>query len=196
MRFDAPEHVGLWQKTGRFPAIHDAIANHVRTVVSPGDGPVLDLCSSSGLLGRRLLDLGYTVTAVQESNAALSLGLSAGVYRGVPLLEARITLGSLPLFLHWVGEQEVDTIVARRAFPELWDGVGGAGGFAQLAEGLAECGVERIVLEGRAPTRKATHPLASADAEVEALSRHGWSLSDTVGHIRELSRIPNFGYAA
>lgn len=177
MRFDAPEHVRTWQKFSRYPDIHHDIVGWTRITVAPSDGTVLDLCSSSGLLGRQLADCGYIVTAVQEPNAAVQLGLDAGVYRGIPLLHARIDGEALPAFLHWVGEQQVETVVARRAFPELWDALG-ADGFAELARGLVAAGVETIVLEGRAPTRKAVHPLASADAEVDALTPHGWRTSE------------------
>jgi len=195
VRFDAPEHVHLWQKTGQYPLIHDPIVDYVRGAVSPNDGPILDLCSSTGLLGARLYELGYTVCAVQEPNGALQFGYKAGVYRGVPLLEARIDADSLPAFLHYVSEQDVETVVARRAFPELWDALGGRTGFGLLAAGLQAAGVERIVLEGRAPTRKATHPLATAAAEAAALVGHGWRLAGTAGHVRELAAVPSIGYA-
>lgn len=169
MRFDATEYVDTWKATGRFPAIHDRITALVREEVSPSEGTVLDLCASTGLLGRRLADCGYTVTAVQEPGPATMTGVAAGVYDPVDLLALRIAPDTVGEFLRHVEDHEVRTIVARRCFPELWEALSDVE-FGVMARGLVDAGVRRIVLEGRVASHRSTHPLATAAHEVTALA--------------------------
>lgn len=170
-RFDDPKYVTDWKQTGRFPAIHARIASAVREEVDPGSGPVLDLCSSTGLLGRQLVEHHYTVLAVQEPGPALELGVVAGVYDEIPYLELRITRTTLNVFLRWMEQQAVRTVVARRCFPELFD-VLGTEQFPVLARSLHMAGVERIVAEGRVESGRTVHPLGSIKQEVSALAQH------------------------
>jgi hypothetical protein len=184
-RFDAPEYVDAWQASGVFPTIHDRIVNVARSEIGPCDGTVLDLCSSTGLIGRRLADVGYQVMACQEPGPALQLGRERGVYAGIPVLEVRITPGTLGRLLAWCEDHQVRTVVARRCFPELWDALG-ADDFPVLVRELAEAGVERIVLEGRVASGRSVHPLATAAAEVAAFASH-WVAAGTFGQVAVLT---------
>ncbi|KWW97369.1 hypothetical protein LI90_4341 (plasmid) [Carbonactinospora thermoautotrophica] len=184
-RFDAPEYVHAWKTRGAYPRIHDNITTVVREELDPTDpGVLLDLGSSTGLLARRLTDAGYLVCAVQEPGRALDHGRKAGVYDGVPVLELRITPVTLPRLLDWVREQHVYAVVARRVFPELYDALG-PNSFRDLAVGLRDAGARWIILEGRAPTTRATHPLNCAAREVDALAP-AWTLARRQGAVAVL----------
>lgn len=180
VRFDAPEYVHDWQATGRYPAVHDRITAAVREEVDPSEGVLLDLCSSTGLLGRRLHEHGYSVVAVQEPGPAVTLGRDAGVYDAVPLLETRIQPDTLPDLADWIHTHQVSTVVARRCFPELWDMFSDA--FHHLADTFADSGVQRIILEGRAVSVRSKHPLATAQREATALAP-SWTTERVTGPI-------------
>lgn len=170
MRFDDPAYVDAWVSRGEFPRIHRPLVQHVLTEADPDDGPVLDLGACTGLLGRQLAGHGYRVFAVQMPGPAHSLGVAAGVFDEIPVLALRIEPDTLEALLGWIQQVGIQTVVARRVFPELWDSLGGVVGFAMLAEGLARAGVTRIVLEGRAVSTRTTHPLGDAAREVAALA--------------------------
>lgn len=184
-RFDAPEYVDAWQASGVFPTIHDRIVSVTRSEIGPREGTVLDLCSSTGLIGRRLAEAGYRVVACQEPGPALQLGRERGVYDGIPVLDVRITPGTLGRLLAWCEDHQVRTVIARRCFPELWDALG-PDDFPVLVRELTEAGVERIVLEGRVASGRSVHPLASAAAEVAAFAGH-WSSAGSLGQIAVLT---------
>ncbi|WP_372672559.1 hypothetical protein [Amycolatopsis kentuckyensis] len=170
MRFDDPSYVDAWGRAGVFPRIHQGIVQHVLTETEPVDGHVLDLGACTGLLGRQLADNGFTVFAVQEPGPAHDLGRGRGVFDPIPVLDLRVTPDTIGTLVAWIEQVDVRTVIARRVFPELWDALGGKAGFDQLAEGLADAGVERIFLEGRAVSSRTTHPLGDAAREVAALA--------------------------
>lgn len=175
-RFDAEDLVTAWRERGEYPKIHTAMTAWVRENVDPREGPVLDLCSSTGLLGRRLAAAGYTVRAVELPGPALQLGRSHGIYEYVPVMSLKIERDTLEDLGDWLratvmpGHDPIRTVVARRAFPELWDSLDGAEGLSALGRLLAECGVRNVLLEGRAHSKRTTHPLGEASAEVNALA--------------------------
>lgn len=185
-RFDDPDYVRDWQQHGRFPAIHTRMISAIREEIDPESGVVLDLCSSTGLLGRRLANHGYQVVAVQEPGRALTLGIDAGVYNLVPHLALRITAESLGQLLAWIETQQVRTVVARRCFPELFDQLGPSD-FPVLSRELAAAGVERIAMEGRVQSQRTVHPLGSIQQEITALDQH-WAAGPVRGPIAVLTR--------
>lgn len=168
-RYDAPELVAAWQRDGTYPAIHTAIYGWVREVLDPRHGTLLDLCSSTGLLARRLATAGYRTCAVTMPGPALDLGRDAGVYRHTPVLGLKIEPSTLPDLDRWVCDHQVRAIVARRALPELWDALGSARDVQIMAEMWADAGVQHILLEGRANAGRSTHPLRSVTGEAWAL---------------------------
>ncbi len=167
-RFDSPELVAAWLADGTYPVIHQGMYSWVRENVGPGDGAVLDLCSSSGLLARRLARAGYQTAAVTMPGPALTLGKDAGVYDHTPVLELRISPAELPELDRWVRAQKVRTIVARRALPELHDALGDVD-FSIMAEMWADAGVRTVLVEGRMAAGRSAHPLRSVAHEVDAL---------------------------
>ncbi|MBF6460167.1 hypothetical protein IU433_14090 [Nocardia puris] len=169
-RFDSAQHLYDWQRSGRFPAIHDGIYNLVRSEISPTDGPVVDLGSSTGLLTRRLEQVGYTVCGVEADAKAVDAGQRAGVYgRGAPVWHFALAPQTLPEFAVWVEGRRTRAVVARRVLPEL-DNVGVAP--AILGRTLAEAGVRHLFIEGRAPRRDATHRLRRLADEIGELEEH------------------------
>jgi hypothetical protein len=178
-RFDSPELVAAWSDAGVYPAIHDAMHQWVRETIGPRDGTVLDLCSSTGLLARRLGRAGYRTVAVTQPGPALTLARDAGVYDHTPVLGLRIGPSELPVLDGFMREHQVRTVVARRAFPELWDALGETD-FRIMAELWVDAGVRNVLLEGRVASARSTHPLATAAAEAEALAS-AWKVADSRG---------------
>lgn len=168
-RYDAPELVRDWEESGAYPKIHDAIYGWAREILPPRCGMVLDLCSSTGLLARRLARAGYRTCAVTMPGPALDLGRDAGVYEHTPVLGLKIEPSTLPALDEWIRDQQVRVIVARRALPELWDALGSARDVQIMAEMWADAGVRHILLEGRANVGRSTHPLRSVRGEAWAL---------------------------
>jgi hypothetical protein len=174
-RFDAEEYVTAWVERGDYPKIHVPITAWVRENVGPEEGHVLDLCSSTGLLGRKLAQAGYRVRAVEQPGPGLELGRQNRVYEHIPLMPLKIGPDTLDDLAEWLSgrltaTEPVRTVVARRAFPELWDAMGGTQkDFACLVEVLRASGVRNILLEGRQVSKRSTHPLASAADEARAL---------------------------
>lgn len=170
-RFDDPAYVDAWAKRGQFPHIHNGIVSLVRTEVEPAGETVLDLCSSTGLLARQLVDVGhYRVVALEQPGPAFDRGRQAGTYDGIPVLAMRLEPDTVDEFLTWLKVERVTTVVARRCFPELHDALGDA--FRTFAASLADAGVQRIVLEGRIASTRTTHRLGTAAREVAALAPH------------------------
>lgn len=185
-RFDAPAYVQTWADTGRYPTIHTAMAEVVTTHTAPGEH-VLDLGCSTGLLGRQMADRGRVVTALDADERAMMIGREAGVFDGIRYFNTRLTPKTMPDVLNWIADHHPTTVMARRIFPELHDALGTAG-LDEFVERLASLGVQQIVLEGRMPSNRMTHPLCTADREVEALSGH-WSPLDSghgYAHVRVL----------
>ncbi|RJO69790.1 class I SAM-dependent methyltransferase [Nocardia panacis] len=166
-RFDSAEHLYDWQRSGRFPRIHDDIYNLIRSEVSPSDGPVLDLGSSTGLLARRLQHARFAVHAVEADANSIDAGRTAGTYGpNVPVRHWMLTPGQMPEFGEFLANAGITIVVARRVLPELDD----AGVTPELlGETLANAGVSHLFLEGRAPRQDAKHRLRSVSDEVAGL---------------------------
>lgn len=177
--FDAQRLVDAWQSRGEWPAIHTPVVTMVREVCDPGES-LCDLGSSTGLLGRRLAGLGYRVCAVEQPGSALSRGILAGVYDGVPYLGARIQPDTLQVLAGHLQQHGVTTVIARRVFPELWDALG-PDEWPRLPAMLLEVGVRRIIVEGRVPSGRTTHPLGIPARERRALT--GWTAHDVRGNV-------------
>lgn len=168
-RFDSAEHLYDWQRSGRFPRIHDDIYNLVRSEVSPSDGAVLDLGSSTGLLARRLHKARFVVHAVEADANSIDAGRTAGTYGpSVPVRHWMLTPSQMPEFGEFLRASGVTIVAARRVLPELDDaGVKPA----MLGETLTKAGVRHLFVEGRAPRQDAKHRLRSVIDEVANLER-------------------------
>ncbi|MBI1213832.1 MAG: hypothetical protein GC190_20415 [Alphaproteobacteria bacterium] len=169
-RFDAPELVQRWQQLGEYSRIHDDITHMAMSHLNAKR--VMDLCCSTGLLGRRLLDCLKLerVTWVDSSKPAIDAGLAANVIDCKYAYVMRVDRQSLAAFMGIIGRESLTAIVARRCMPELF------GYDLQLgrdfAAAIAGAGVTQIFLEGRVPSPNAVNPLSSIDDEVEIFTAH------------------------
>jgi predicted TPR repeat methyltransferase len=189
-RFDAPEYVTRWMADRyTYPAIHNAMADATTRLTAPGER-VLDLGCSTGLLGRQMADRGRIVSAMDADGRAMGVGLAAGVFEGIPTMLTRIGPKTVGEAVDWIREQAPGTVMARRIFPELSDALG-LDGLAAFASELRRVGVSQIILEGRMPSTRMTHPLCTADLEVKALSG-SWRALDAGlpwAHVRVLHPV-------
>lgn len=165
MRFDSDEHLERWRGTGRFPAIHDAVAKMV--VEETRSTRWCDLCSSTGLLGARLRTRHRMFVVGIEGDAdAVGRGIRAGV-RLDGVLVTRIDFDHLDEVRMHLEAHRVQGIVARRCLPELFEVPGNRAALPRL---FAEAGVQELVVEGRVASGRATSAFPSIVQEVEALA--------------------------
>ncbi|WP_280273388.1 hypothetical protein [Nocardia wallacei] len=168
-RYDSAEHLYDWQRSGRYPKIHDDIYNLIRSEVDLTDGALLDLGSSTGLLARRLEGTGFNVTAIEADAKAIEAGKAAGTYgRGCAVCPWTLTPDEMPKLFDFIDSRRIRIVVARRVLPEL-DNAGVTP--AMLGATLANAGVRHLFLEGRAPRQGATHRLRSVTDEIAELEK-------------------------
>lgn len=179
MRFNSIEHLQAWQKTRQFPAIHFAIAGVV-SAYCKGDR-FLDLCCSFGLLGQRIKhESGAFVMGIDADADAIAKGKAAGI--DIPLINMKVLPSTQNDLVQILDVNRINSIVARRALPELF---GNDPAFGQdFVNAVADAGVKEFVIEGRAATRNATNALSSIDKEVALLS----------GRYKEARRIGAVSY--
>ena len=166
MRFNSQEHLDTWKRTGQFPFIHDdlfsLIANYSR------EAQFMDLCCSTGLLGRRVVESDHSATCVSVDGDALAMNaaVQAGVFdynhRMTPVVRRLEDTASLVSLFR---EHTVRAIIARRCLPELFgDDLALGKEFAQLAYVR---GVREIFLEGRVRVSEPVNALSCVEKEME-----------------------------
>ena len=166
MRFNSPEHLATWQRTKRYPAIHDNMAAAANSYVR--GARLLDLGCSYGLLGARIAkEAGsHRPVGVDADKSVIDAANQAGVPMEFYHLEVNAeTLSRLETIIMCHG---IDVIIARRILPELFglDPVLGCN-FAAMC---AAAGVKEMLVEGRVVSARSTNALASIDDEVDMLS--------------------------
>lgn len=186
--------VDAYVKEGRLPAIHDNMGAAMAFVPQAKRQGALDLGACTGLLSIRARLMGWhTVIGVEADKGAVDtydeiVAPYAKIKGENPLtVEHRALDVSSQEFALWLasrtGAGTINTILARRVFPELfsnafpdgkqaavWRRAGLAFGYAARA-----AGIEYIVLEGRQWKNYKTHanPLYKLEIEQEALGP-GW----------------------
>lgn len=183
-RFDSHEWLENWQKTGRFPHIHDAIFNAFAANVDPGTS-VLDIGASTGISTARLQHLGYRATAVEANMESISRGREYGTWQEAPIWTNFITPATILGLEDLLRERGIEAILARRVISEVYDGMKGAP--EEFARVVRESGVKIVVLEGRKISRNTVHPCGTADLEA-AVFGEGWRVTERVGDVRVLER--------
>jgi hypothetical protein len=165
VRFNSPEHLASFRWHGRFPIIHDAIADVV-TAHMRGDR-LLDLGCGYGLLGQRIAKQlgGCFAIGVEADAAAIGAGQAAGVT--IEFAHLKVTKATVPQLLRLVERHKITTLIARRVLPELFGDDLQAG--IEFAAGLSLTGVKEIFLEGRVQSISSVNPLRSVAEEVELL---------------------------
>ena len=162
MRFNAAEYVEQWKENGKYPAIHNAIFSAIN--VHGHGGKMLDLCCSTGLLGKRIAKLGnYSVIGVESDKRAIELAQKLG--NDLPIYEFKINRPNLEAFMDILKNENVTAIAARRCIPELFGEDVPLG--MTFVEGIYEHGVQEVFLEGRVKTKNATNVFNSIEKEIE-----------------------------
>ena len=164
MRFNAPEYIADYSKTGIFPAIHKNIVDMALNHVQGRSG--LDLCCSHGLLGQQLANRGgYSMAGVDGDKRAVEL---ANLYIDMPVYHIKVDRNSMDKIHNTLYVRDITFIVARRCLPELFgdDLEWGIEFFAAMRE----YGIRELVLEGRVATKNAVNPLHSLNAEIDLVS--------------------------
>lgn len=168
MRFDSPEHLEAWAKTGKWPEIHTPVTNMALNMLY--GMRLVDLGCSYGLLGARL-------RAVLGLQAVLGIDADADVLEAARVHAVPIHLTHMRIEPTTVGiallRQEVerfnaDSMVCRRILPELFGenlGIGRAWAGAMVAAGIKE-----MIVQGRVDSARSTNPLHNVDAEIEILA--------------------------
>lgn len=178
MRFDSPEHVQAWKASGAYPRIHAPIFEAAVTEMLPppeSAGPVLDLCSSTGLMGAHLRQLGYEVYWAEPDTKAYQLGLQHGAITSrdrlfTPPIEDR----TLAAFAGWVADAGIRWVVARRCFPELSLHMD----LTAFVVALADAGVQGIAVEGQKMNARSTHPFGHGETQARVLAESGrWTIT-------------------
>jgi hypothetical protein len=163
MRYDAQEYLDAFREHVQFPAIHDDIA---AVFGEESDAvAVCDLCCNTGLLGERLRrTFNVHVIGIEGDADAVARGTLAGVE--FERLVVTIHASTLPDVVAWLAARPVNTIVARRCLSELL-----IDPFLRhaLPRAFADLGIGELVIQGRAPTPRATHPFPSVAEEIDAL---------------------------
>lgn len=173
-RFDSDEYLTAWKDRGQYPAIHGPLwqlFNEESKATS-----CLDLCCSTGLFGTRILNvLGLPCVGVEGHADTVSKAQAVGVPLTVYVL--KVEPSTLPELDRIVRKHHVDTVIARRCFPELLAGSGKAAdeSFAEsLATTLAVAGVRQIFHQGRqVSARSANSPVPDVYAEARLMSLSG-----------------------
>lgn len=162
--FNDPQILEDWRVNHRWPAIHGKIAAAAQMFIR---GPrVLDLCCSFGLLGQRLLKTCPNVEkviGVDCDDRAMGLGRAAGI--AVDMHSMKITPDTVHLLYDLIKREGITTIVARRAFPELFGENHQFG--RDFAISCNHFGVRELLLEGRVESRRSSNSLCGIDLEVE-----------------------------
>lgn len=167
-RFNSPKYLKAWQAGEGYPKIHNAIAAFFDKY-GLGESCV-DLCGNTGLLATRIIEAYDTPCIVVEAaDDAIAVGREYGVpAKHYQMLIEPATYEDLFAVLD---EHNVDTFVARRCISELFTGPDDPDGVV-FAKGLIDLGVTKLFLQGRQPTKKATHPIPTIDEEVALFLSH------------------------
>lgn len=193
MRYDAVDHVARWAQLGRWPQIHTRLVDLVEQTAEDG-AVLLDLCSSTGLLGQQLVDrAGLDVVAIEADGGAIEVGRAHGIT--VSTVQMTLHPGSLDGFADVVRSHGVTGIVARRCLPELFATDFAGRNLSTVNRPFARAwldlihslGVDTLWIEGRARTVDATNPLATIGAEIELVSSH-YFVVDREGPCARLTR--------
>jgi len=163
MRFDDLEYVKQYNKTGKFPKIHDDIALLDEYVP---EGVVLDLGCCTGLLACRLAQKHKHVIGIEPNKQYLA---NAVRKENVNYVNLKICEQNMEQLKEILNNWNVTCVYARRVLPEICD----AGGTKLVRSMLAmfkDCGVKHIVIEGRKCSKNSTHLLKSIEREKEMFS--------------------------
>lgn len=176
MRYDDKWHIGHFKETGKYPQIHNNLFNFILNVM-PLHARMLDIGCSTGLLAQRLHHTGYDCHGIDSDREAIL----ASPYPAVTILTIEPPFDK---FFAYVDLHKIDTLVARRIFPELFGHNLDAG--KTFTRYCWVHGITKIFLEGRQAHKNPINPLASVDDEIQLLSSH-YEVKNHYGNIAYLT---------
>lgn len=163
MSFYDKEYVDNYYAKHEFPKIHDDIYSLHEKIKCNN---ILDLGCCTGLLACRLSEKYGNVVGVEPNLNYLN---NAIVNDKITYYNLEINHNTLPQFEQILQKHKIDTIYARRVFPEITD-TGGTSLVREVGNVLYKNGVENIVMEGRIERKNSQNKLSNLNKEVEALS--------------------------
>jgi len=165
MRFDDDSYIEAFYQRGEYPKIHNDIFHISHNL---RDEIVLDLGSCTGLLSKRLSTRNKAVVGIEANANSFAKSVLGDniIYYNLKVNDATLPRVKEILILHGV-----QTVYARRVFPELYD-TGGLALVKKVCALFAEVGIQHIVIEGRQKTPNATNLLSNVDAECAIFSEH------------------------
>lgn len=163
MRFSDGQYLKDWANDKSYPKIHDAMFNMIEKY-QEGTG-FIDLCGNHGMLATRIYENICENTILVDGDAgALKLGVSYSI--PVMAYHLMVTPKNYGKFFMLLSRHDIDTIVARRCISELFTDSSDpmCAVFTNLCR---KGGINQVFLQGRAPTKNATHPIPSIKEEME-----------------------------
>lgn len=183
MRFDDEFYLQDY-KQGHFPKIHDDLFTNIAARMSGTS--CIDLCGNHGLLGQRIIDvLEVPCILIEMSESAIEM--AKRYETSIPKYKMKITKDTYPQVAELIAKHKVDVLVARRCISELFTSTEDPDRF-EWEKMLADSGVKEVFLQGRAPTKNATHPLPNVDAEIKCFPTL-YTTKFKAGQIAYLKRI-------
>lgn len=182
-RFDDDAYIRNFETNGKFPAIHEDISHIISKYASEKE-PCIDIGACTSLLSIQAVCLGRSLCVSVEGNRAFYE--KAVKYPNVFQYRLLITKTHLSKLEDLIIEYKPTLLIARRILPELADR--GIELVQEVAKILFQNNVQKIVLEGRKPTKNATNILPNADKEVEALSDF-YKLKHAYKQVRLLEKL-------
>jgi SAM-dependent methyltransferase len=160
IRFNSEKYLRDFRDAGRYPQIHQPMADAVFELAKGSS--VLDICCSTGLLGQRLLGMGFKAIGVERDAQAVEAGRRHGVT--LPITMMTVDPATADELYRLIREAGVTILVARRCFSEIFGARKEWG--PEFCRGLIAAGVDELFLQGRVYSERSTHPIPHTDAEI------------------------------
>jgi hypothetical protein len=185
MRFNDPEYIRAYRQEGKYPKIHDDIFEACEEWLTGGN--VLEVGTCIGLLANRIIDhkLAPKVIAYEPNEKHLARAIKKPEIR---YINKPISLETMKHVFAVMKANKIQTIFARRVFPEMAEGEGSSRVVKTLAAAAFEAGVQRVILEGRTVTKKPTAELWNADLEAKCFSPYFTVYWQNEKNVRVLER--------
>lgn len=161
--FDSDHILQDWKDRGRWPQIHGKIGWCATEYLTTPN--VLDLCCAFGLLADRIAKTVPCVKKVVGVDGSLQ-SIAKAKAAGVPVTIHHMVIfnDTVHQLYDLIKEEQITAIVARRAFPELFDQDHEFG--RCFSKSVRNLGVQEILIEGRIDSANAKSTLKTLDAEI------------------------------
>jgi SAM-dependent methyltransferase len=164
-RFSDDKHIKNLLEYGTYPKIHDDIFYLSKFIEADN---VLDLGCCTGLLSNRLANIYENVIGIEANKSFLNKAIKKD---NIFYFNIKINNSTLDKVKDIIHKYNIDTIFARRVFPELYT-TGGTELLNNLSTLFFTSRINYIVLEGRKPVKNATNPYNTLDREIEIFKKH------------------------